>query len=108
MTLAILKALSAVRNTPERGLSNEALARQLRTDPLQIEPLIEALQSMDWVGLLNEAGDDHGGRFVLLCDPADTRAAPLLATLLLKREAVTEGFWDAAQLDTLTLHQMLR
>ena len=34
LTLAILKALWAVQPTPERGLSNEALARALRTDPL--------------------------------------------------------------------------
>jgi membrane protein len=82
-----LKALWQVQNTPERGLSNEALAQHLRTDPLQIEPLLEALQVLDWVGLLNETDDEHGGRFVLLCDPEQTRVAPLLARLLLRREA---------------------
>jgi membrane protein len=108
LTLAILKALWAVQPTPERGLSNEALARALRTDPLQIEPLLEALQALDWVGLLNEAGDDHGGRFVLLCNPDQTPAVPLLDDLLLRRDGVSEGFWGAARLDTLTLAQVLR
>jgi len=108
LTLTILKALWAVQPTPERGLSNEALARALRTDPLQIEPLLEALQALDWVGLLNEAGDDHGGRFVLLCNPDQTPAVPLLDDLLLRRDGVSEGFWGAARLDTLTLAQVLR
>ena len=108
LTLTILKALWAVQPTPERGLSNEALARELRTDPLQIEPLLEALQALDWVGLLNEAGDDHGGRFVLLCNPDQTPAVPLLDDLLLRRDGVSEGFWGAARLDTLTLAQVLR
>jgi len=107
LTIAILKALWAVQHAPERGLSNEALARQLRTDPLQIEPLLEALQGLDWVGLLNEEGDDHGGRFVLLCDPADTQAAPLLDGVLLRRDAVTDKFWGVAHLDALTLAQVL-
>ena len=108
LTLAILRALWAVQHTPERGLSTETLARQLRTDPLQIEPLLETLQALDWVGLLSEAGDEHGGRFVLLCDPVDTVAAPLLTGLLLKQEAVTQSFWDAARFDALTLAQVLR
>lgn len=88
-------------------MSNEALARQLRTDPLQIEPLLEALQSLDWVGLLSEEGDDHGGRFVLLCDPAATPAAPLVNGLLLRRDGVTEGFWATTRLDSLVLAELL-
>ena len=107
LALAILKALWQVQNTQERGLSNEALAQHLRTDPLQIEPLLEALQVLDWVGLLNETDDEHGGRFVLLCDPEQTRVAPLLARLLLRREALTEGFWGAANLENLNLAPLL-
>lgn len=83
------------------------MAQHLRTDPLQIEPLLEALQVLDWVGLLNETDDEHGGRFVLLCDPEQTRVAPLLARLLLRREALTEGFWGAANLENLNLAPLL-
>lgn len=108
LCLAILKALTAVQHTPERGLSNEALAQRLRTDPLQIEPLLETLQTLDWVGLLSESEAAHGGRFVLLCDPDNTLIAPLLREYLLKPDAVTDGFWQAASLDALSLRQALR
>lgn len=108
LSVAVLNALWSVQRSRERGLSLEALARQLRTDPLQIEPLLETLQGLDWVGLLNEEGDDHGGRFVLLCAPHGTRVAPLVADLLLKPDAVTQGLWDAAHFETLTLFQVLR
>ncbi len=108
LTLAILKVLAVVQHAPARGLSSEALARQLRTDPLQIEPLLEALQALDWVGLLSEAGDDHGGRFVLLCDPDETLAAPLVNQLLLRRDGVTEGFWATARVEALRLAELLR
>ncbi len=37
------------------SLSNEALARALRSRSAAVEPLLEALQALDWVGLLNEA-----------------------------------------------------
>lgn len=107
LTTAILKALWAVQRLPERGLSNEALARQLRTDPLQIEPILEAMQALDWVGLLSEEDDDHGGRFVLLCDPLDTPIAPLVDLLLLRRDGVTEGLWSSARLEEIRLAALL-
>lgn len=105
LVMAILKALQAVQHGAQRGLTAEDLAQQLRTDPLQIEPLLETLQGMDWVGLLQE--DGSGGRFVMLCDPDKTLMAPLLAQLLLPPDPGTNGFWQAARLNELTLAQAL-
>jgi len=105
LVLAILKALVAVQHDPERGLSGEHLAQRLRTDPLQIEPLLETLQSLDWVGLLDEPQSEGGGRFVLLCDPNKTLLAPLVGELLLRPDGFTQGFWSRARLDEITLSE---
>jgi membrane protein len=107
LVLAILKALSAVQHEPQRGLSGEQLAHRLRTDPLQIEPLLETLQGLDWIGLLAEAEADSGGRFVLLCDPGKTLMAPLIGELLLKPDGFTQGFWSHAGLDDMTLSEAM-
>ncbi len=108
LALAVLKALDKVRGQPERGLSLPDLARTLRTDPLQIEPLLSLLQTMDWVGLLDEPESDQGGRHVLLCTPEDTPLEPLVAELLLRPEALTLPFWRETRLPELTLAAALR
>lgn len=107
LSLAILKALVAQQHQPAKGLSAERLAGALKTDPLQIEPMLELLMALDWVGLLDEPESDDGGRYVLLCDPAQTLAAPLVGRVLLQPDGFTMGFWSAARLDDLTLQQAL-
>ena len=107
LALALLKALQSVQHAPERGLTAEALAHQLRTDPLQIEPLLEGLVDLDWIGQLNDEASRHGGRFVLLCDPLTTSVAPLVGSVLLKPDGFTQGFWSRAGLDDMTLAQAL-
>jgi len=105
--LALLKALAAVQHAEQRGYSAEALAYLLRTDPLQIEPILETLVALDWVAHLDEPEAEGGGRFVLLCDPDTTIMAPMVGRLLLKPDGFTQGFWSAARLDDMTLRQTL-
>lgn len=107
LSLAILKALAGVQHLNGKGFSAERLAALLRTDPLQIEPLLEVLLALDWVGLLNEPESDDGGRYVLLCDPLQTPLAPLVGRVLLQPDGFTMGFWHAAHLDEVTLQQAL-
>ncbi|HYR24943.1 MAG TPA: YihY family inner membrane protein [Aquabacterium sp.] len=107
LSLAILNALKAVQHAPERGWSAEQLAERLRTDPLQIEPLLELLQQLDWVGQLNDPRTDHGGRFVLLCDPETTAVRPLASEVLLRPDTVTQPFWAQARLDSMMLAEVL-
>jgi membrane protein len=107
LVLAILQGLTAEQHGARRGLTAEQLAHRLRTDPLQIEPLLQVLLGLDWIGLLDEAQGDHGGRFVLLCDPAVTHLAPLAGELLLKPDAFTQAFWSKARLDELMLADVL-
>ncbi|RZI86350.1 MAG: YihY family inner membrane protein [Rubrivivax sp.] len=105
--LALLKALAAAQHGEQRGYSAEALASLLRTDPLQIEPVLELLVELDWVARLDEPDAPGGGRFVLLCDPDTTVMAPLIGRLLLKPDGFTDSFWAAAGFEEMTLRRSL-
>ena len=104
LALALLRELDQARLAGDRGLSGGQLAAALRTDPLQIEPVLEILVAFDWVGRLDEA---HDPRFVLLCDPARTPAQPLLALLLLVPSPASRGLWQRAGFDTMTVRELL-
>ena len=107
LALAILKALAVMQHSERKGLSTVGLAQHLRTDPLQIEPLLEALRELDWIAELNEPEGERGARYVLLCDPDHTRVAPLVERLLLKPDSLAQGFWREAGLERLTLRQVM-
>ena len=55
--------------------------------------------------VLDEPG---AARYVLLADPAETPAAPLLARLLLEPSPALRAFRDRAGFDRLTLAELLR
>jgi membrane protein len=107
MALVLLKHLAAVRHTPQRGLSLAALAQAMRADPLQLEPVIESLATIDWVQSLDEPSATDGPRLVLLCDPTLTSVAALADALLVPPTAITAGFRSVAQLERITLAQAL-
>lgn len=100
LAVAMLRELIAARERPERGMNAEQLWSTLRIDPLQVEPLLDTLVDLDWVGRLDEDGNP---RYVLLCDPAATPARPLLAQLLLDATPAIRGFWRRADFDAVTL-----
>jgi membrane protein len=104
MALAIVRLLQPARGTSPHGLPAGAIATALRTDPLQIEPVLEVLVGIDWVGRLDEPG---GARLVLLCDPARTPVAPLVDAMLLTRSSATEAFRTRAGVATMTLADAL-
>ena len=105
LALAILRALRTAQQAGSRGLSSGALSAALRTDPLQIEPLVETLVRIDWVGRLDEPGE---ARHVLLVDAEKALAEPLLAALLLEPSPDLGPFWKQARFDELKLADLLR
>jgi membrane protein len=80
------------------------IAERLRIDPLQIEPILEMLAQGDWVGRLEEEGVQ---RWVMLCDPATTPAAPLIDRLLMQPDARVAAFRQRTGMDRLTLGELL-
>lgn len=104
LALSLLRLLAQARSSQRHGLSVEQLATSIRTDPLQVEPVLEVLVGLDWVGRLDEAGSV---RHVLLCEADTTPAAPLLSALLLQPTSALRGFWDRAGFEELTLKDLL-
>ena len=104
LALAVLRELARARASGVRGCNAAELSEALRTDPLQIEPLLDMLVAFDWAGRLDEANDP---RFVLLCAPEATPAQPLLSQLLLEPSAMARGLWQRAGFDTITLAELL-
>ena len=103
LAVEVLQQLHTVRQTQARGLRADELAQRLRVGVLQLEPALDALAGLDWVGRLQDddaaaSGHDEP-RYVLLADPQTTPLAPLLQRMLLGRTHSLEGLWGRAQLD---------
>jgi membrane protein len=107
LVLEMLSTLESARQAPGHGLTLMQIAQRLRVDPLQLEPLAETLEQMDWVGRVGVDGNGDPPRLVLLADPDFTPLAPLLQALLLPREATTEPFWNNTGLAGFSLRDAL-
>jgi membrane protein len=105
LAVALLQALATARVADHRGLSADALAGQLRTDPLQVEPVLDDLLALGWCGRLDEEGAQ---RHVLLIDLAGTPAQPLVDRLLLHDQDSTAAFRRRSGLDALSVADLLR
>ncbi len=106
LALAALAKLHVAREGPARGLTLPALADALRTDPLQLEPLLDLLARLDWVQRLDE-GDGQPPRHVLLVDPAQAPLAPLVRETLWEPGPASRGVLDSSGLAQLTLADAL-
>lgn len=103
LALETLRALAAVRAGERRGLTLAELSQQLQVSDLQLEPVIEALLELDWVGRLDEAGDTPSARHVLLADVDNTLLAPLMQRLLLPATGATQRLWHSGRLSGVVL-----
>ena len=104
LALAVLRQLQQARGDVRHGLAMPQISGALRTDPLQIEPVLDLLVSLDWAARVDEAGD---ARYVLLCDIAATGAAPLIDALLIEPSPLTQAFRRRAGFGSMTLEQLL-
>ncbi len=105
LALEVLRALDAARLQAHKGIAAADLCTQLQVDAQRLEPVLEALTTLDWVGLLEDAG--HRARLVLLVDPQTTSLEPLVQSLLLPHNAVTEKLWKDAHWPSGTLRAAL-
>ncbi len=106
IAIEVLQQLHKRRSNALHGSSRSSLAYVLRIDVLQLEPVLEVLTGLEWVGKLAE--DDAGeSRYILLVDLEKTLLEPLLQQLLLDKTESTLPLWTAAQLSDLKLRQVL-
>lgn len=107
LAIEVLQQLAPLRIKPDKGLTMTALTHALKVDALQLEPVMEAMLALDWVGQLQEELDDGEARYVLLADPDSTPLQPLLHTLLLPYEPSTLHLWKNGHWHDLTMRQAL-
>ncbi|HMN21568.1 MAG TPA: YihY family inner membrane protein [Ottowia sp.] len=107
LAIELLAALARARSAPARGLTRPELAHALQVDVLQLAPLLDALDALDWVGELGTRRENEEPRLVLLAEPAAVPLAPLVDRLLLAPAAEAVPAWRDKPLAALTLSDAL-
>jgi membrane protein len=107
LAVEVLQQLCYADSTDKRGLGASQLAASMQVDVLQIEPALETLVELDWIGQLNEAGGDREARYLLLADPDTTPLEPLLQHLLLPKTEAVGHLWEKARWSSLRLRDAL-
>ena len=107
LAIETLRHLDHTRRTASIGLSASELAKLLEIDRLQLEPVLETLVALGWIGQLSDA---HGGtelRSVLLVQADTTLLEPLIRQLLLGQAPSLENLWEKSALRTLRVRDAL-
>ncbi|MEO8023021.1 YihY family inner membrane protein [Polaromonas sp.] len=107
LAVELLQQLHRARSTTRIGLEGSELARALQVDVLQLEPVLETLMALDWIGQLTDPDDEHEARYLLLADPDATALEPLMAQLLLSQDVSMKSLWENGRFFTLHLRDVL-
>ena len=107
LAIEVLQHLDKARGTARMGLSASQLDELLEVDGLQLEPVLETLVDLDWIGQLNDAQGAAESRYLLLVDPDATLLAPLMQQLLLDRAPSVHNLWEKASWRRLRLRDAL-
>lgn len=107
LAIEVLQQLHRALATPRKGVSASQLAELLQVDGLQLEPVLETLVALDWVGQLNEAEGEVEARYLLLADPDTTPLEPLIQQLLLDKAEAVQGLWEKARWPAIRLRDAL-
>ena len=99
--------LEAARRAGAHGMTVDALTRAMQLDALQLAPVLETLQALDWIGQLQEGSDDTPARYLLLADPDTTPLAPLVQGMLLPHSEAVSGVWEQARIRSLWLRDAM-
>ncbi len=106
MALACLQHLHRVRPSIPHGMTAPELARVLRVDLLQLQPILQTLRQIQWLAPTDPLIGEEP-IWVLLADPDQTCMEPLAQALLLGRSAATERFWQGSGWQTMSLRSVL-
>jgi membrane protein len=107
LAVEILRLLDGARAGARRGMTASELAGSMEVDILQLEPVLQTLVQLDWIGRLNEVDDRDATRYVLLADVQSTALEPLMRHLLLPVSEATAKLWQSGRLSSLYLKDVL-
>lgn len=107
VAVEVLSQLQRARPTVRRGLSADQLVQALELETVQLEPVLEALVALDWIGRINEVEDQEETRYILLADVQSTALEPLMRHLLLPHSAATDKLWKSGQLSAVYLSDVI-
>ncbi|MEO7392891.1 MAG: YhjD/YihY/BrkB family envelope integrity protein, partial [Ramlibacter sp.] len=107
LALEVLRELHRASKASRPGLSADQLEATLQLDALQLEPVLEVLVTLDWVGRLNEIEDEDATRYILLADVQSTALEPLMRRLLLPQSEVTDKLWKSGRLSSVYLKDVV-
>src|SRR5690606_23758406 len=107
LALEALQHLEGARGTARRGLTATELGAVMEVDVLQLEPVLQTLVQLDWVGRLNEMDDQAGTRYVMLADAQATALEPLMRHLLMPASEATAKLWQTGRLSSVYLKDVL-
>ena len=96
LAIEVLQHLGKARGTARMGMGALQLGELLEVDGLQLEPVLETLVELDWIGQLDETQGNAESRYLLLVDPDTTLLAPLMQQLLLDRAPSVHNLWEKA------------
>ena len=106
LAVEVLQRLSSLRRTAQLGCSASSLALTLQIDVLQLEPVLETLTELGWVGQLIPNTDAESS-YILLADPDQTLLEPLMQLLLLEKTDSTSPLWRQANWSALHVRDVL-
>ena len=107
VAVEVLQQLNRSRLAQWHGATMDDLVAATGLDPLQLQPVLDTLVQLDWVGRLYEQDEGRPMRFVLLADPEATPLEPLLTRLLLPASEPTERLRERAAWSRLKLADAL-
>jgi len=107
VALEVLDELNQARSSARRGLSAPQLVEKLELESLQLEPVLETLVALDWIGRVNEVEDQEDTRYILLADVQSTALEPLMRHLLLPHSEASAKLWKSGQLSSVYLKDVI-
>lgn len=108
LAIEVLQQLDVVQQDRRKGLTGNQLAARLQIDELQLEPVLETLLAIEWVGQLSASLDDGQCSYLLLVSPDSTPLEPLLDRLLLGKSPSVSPFWNRAGWPDLKLRDAIQ
>lgn len=107
LALEVIQTLHRHSRSVPAGWIRSEMASQLRVDKIQLEPVLEVLIGLDWVGQLEPSDAVTEPRLILLADIDRTPLSPLAEKLLLRSSNSTRKFWENGHMDALKLRDVL-